>query len=171
MKLALVFAALAALSAMPAIAGADVLNPPSGPVDDGEAEVAEPMPVRNDSHAGRGDRMRRDPTARRVHRQRLRQALLAEFDVNGDGRLGPRERQRAVRVLRRIEGRMAGHAQRGGGQQQRAAKLRKFIQRHDRNGDGSLGPDEVPAGAANKLRRFDRDGDGWVEPRDVAPRR
>jgi hypothetical protein len=140
MKLAILISMLLAL---PAAAGADVINSPSGLVDD---QTAQPQRPRK----GQG--------------QKLRRALLEQFDVNGDGRLGPRERMRAVRVLRKIERRLAGD---GAGPQQRRGRMRKFIERHDRNGDGQVGPREMPRGAAGKLRRLDRDGDGWVDEREI----
>ncbi|HWO26206.1 MAG TPA: hypothetical protein VNO30_46080 [Kofleriaceae bacterium] len=113
--------------------------------------------------------------AERIQRARqLRRALVATFDVNGDGRLGPRERMRAARVLRRIEGRLAapgadarGPGARGpaaGGPDARGRAVRGAIRRFDRDGDGNVGPGEMPPAAARKLRRLDRDGDGWVEP-------
>ena len=85
--------------------------------------------------------------------------MLEAFDVNGDGRLGPRERMRALQVLRRIEMRLATP-----GMQRRGA--RRFIQRYDLNGDGNLGPREMPPAQADRLRRLDRDRDGWVEPQE-----
>lgn len=114
---------LVALTAFSSVASADRLNPPGGPVDTEAGDVDVDVDVRVD--APRGDRMRerrggqlrqRDPQ-RVAKRQRLRRALIEQFDVNGDGRLGPRERMRAARVLRRIEQRMA--APRQGGQARR----------------------------------------------------
>jgi Ca2+-binding EF-hand superfamily protein len=93
----------------------------------------------------------------RAKNHALKQALMAQFDKNGDGKLEPRERMRAVRVLRRIEMKLAGK----GGKGQRR---QRFIQRFDTNHDGNVDQSEMPPGAARKLRRFDRDGDGWVEP-------
>ena len=148
---------LAGLLAFPAAAGAEILNPPGGPV------YVDDVAVDQVSHRDR-DRADppRTPRAERAGRGRLRAAMMEQFDVNGDGRLGPRERMRARRVLRGIERRLAGQ-----GQRRRGARLRQFIQRHDINGDGNVGPREVPHGAADRLRRFDRDGDGWVEPREL----
>jgi hypothetical protein len=106
---------LVALTAFSSVASADLLNPPGGPVDTGDVDVD--VDVRVD--APRGERMRerrggqvrqRDPQ-RVAKRQRLRRALIEQFDVNGDGRLGPRERMRAARVLRRIEQRMVAPRQ------------------------------------------------------------
>lgn len=42
-----------------------------------------------------------------AQRAKLRRAILEAFDANGDGRLEPRERRRAVRALRRMEHRLA----------------------------------------------------------------
>ena len=133
---------ISTLLALPTLAAADVINPPSGPVYVGD-EAAPQRP-------------------RKAQAQKLRRALLEQFDVNGDGRLGPRERMRAIRVLRKIERRLAGDAPGA-----RRGQMRKFIERHDRNGDGQVGPREMPRGAAGKLRRLDRDGDGWVDEREI----
>lgn len=158
---------LALIVALPSLAGADILNPPGGPVyDDTQAEV-ETLPARNPGGDRAGGPRQRDPQKmlmNRAKRQRLRHALIEQFDANGDGRLGPRERMRAARTLRRIEQRLVTPRQgagAGGGQ------YRRFMRRHDRNGDGQVGPREVPRGAADRLRRFDRDGDGWVEPKEL----
>lgn len=91
----------------------------------------------------------------------LKQALMQQFDRDGDGRLGPEERRKAVRVLARIQRKLAGRD----GQQR--PKMRRFIQRFDTNGDGNVDRSEMPPGAARKLRRMDRDRDGWVEPTEV----
>lgn len=109
---------------------------------------------------GRRDRAAgpRDPQVV-AKRQQLRRALISQFDANGDGRLGPRERMRAARVLRRIENRLTQPMRQG-----KQGQHRKFMQRYDVNGDGQVGPREVPRGAADRLRRFDRNQDGWVEP-------
>jgi hypothetical protein len=137
---------ISTLLALPAVAGADVIHPPSGPV------YVE-------------DRASPSPGPRKGQAQKLRRALMEQFDVNGDGRLGPRERMRAIRVLRKIERRLASGA--GARPEGRRNRMRKFIERHDRNGDGQVGPRELPPGAAGKLRRFDRDGDGWVDEREI----
>lgn len=82
-----------------------------------------------------------------------RQRMLERFDTNQDGRLDRRERRQA-KLMRR------------------QAKLQKLIRRFDRNGDGNLGPGELPERMQRKLRRFDRNGDGWIDARDQAqPRR
>ena len=167
---------LAILLAMPATARADVINPPGGPVqvdDDGD-EVDQDVGMQQVSRRDPAAPMpQRDPNVQRAKRAQLRAALMQQFDVNGDGKLGPRERQRAVRVLQRLERRLGGGGPGQGaqGQQRRAARMRKFIQRYDVNGDGNVGPNEVPAGAANRLRRFDRNGDGWVTPGEFGARR
>jgi hypothetical protein len=146
MKLAIL---ISTLLAFPAVAGADIIHPPSGPV---LVEDAAPQPQR----------------PRKAQAQKLRRALLEQFDVNGDGRLGPRERMRAIRILRKIEHRLAqGQGQQQQGKAGKRQRMRRFIDRHDRNGDGDLGPGELPRGAAGKLRRFDRDGNGWVEEREL----
>jgi len=78
-------------------------------------------------------------------RGQLRAAVIARFDANGDGQLQPNERKRAKHALRE-------------------RRAQRFIQRFDTNRDGNVGPDEMPQGAAHKLRRLDRNGDGWVQP-------
>ena len=156
MKLAIVLGLVIGMAA-PSIASADILNPPSGPVDEAEVDM---MPARNG-----GPRMRQRDPQQMAKRQRLRQALLEQFDANGDGRLGPRERMRAARVLRRIEQRLT--TPRRGQDGARAGQYRRFMKRYDVNGDGQVGPREVPQGAADRLRRFDRNNDGWVEPGEM----
>ena len=148
MKLvAIVFASLLAL---PAAARADeVLNPPGGPVyveADYQPQAGQPGP---------------SPQQRAKNKQ-LKRALMDQFDANGDGRLGPQERARAIRVLARIQAKLAGK-----GQQQGRGKMKKFIQRFDTNGDGTVDQSEMPPGAARRMRRLDRDRDGWVEPGEV----
>jgi len=44
----------------------------------------------------------------------------------------------------------------------RQQRQRKFIQRFDHDGDGNVGPAEIPPGLADELRPLDRDGDGWL---------
>ena len=145
MKLAAIV--IASLLALPTAARADeVLNPPGGPVF---VEADNPQ------------RAAPDPQQRQKNRQ-LKNALMQQFDRDGDGRLGPQERRKAVRVLQRIQRRLAG---RDG--QQRPKKMRRFIQRFDTNGDGNVDRSEMPPGAARKLRRMDRDRDGWVEPTEA----
>lgn len=82
-------------------------------------------------------------------KRRMRTRLLEAFDDNRDGRLDRRERRRAVRAVR---------------------KLSRRLDRFDRDGDGNLGPGELPPRMQKKLRRFDRNGDGWVSP-DERPQR
>ena len=88
----------------------------------------------------------------------LRRVLVARFDANGDGQLGPRERMRAIRALERVQRALA----RGGQQQGK----RKLIERFDTNHDGDVGPGEMPPAAARRLRPLDRDRDGWIEPHE-----
>jgi hypothetical protein len=126
---------IASVLALPTLARADeVLHPPGGPVY---------------THADHQPR-----PERRMKAKRLRRALIEHFDRNGDGRLGPRERMRAARVLGRIQRKLAMQPQ----------IKRKLMQRYDVNRDGNIDRSEMPPGAARKLRRFDRDRDGWVEP-------
>jgi hypothetical protein len=79
---------------------------------------------------------------------------------------------RAVRVLRRIEMKLAGkmQGQAAQGRMGRKGQMRgKLIERFDTNHDGTVDQSEMPPGAARKLRRFDRDRDGWLEPNESAP--
>jgi hypothetical protein len=93
MKLvALVFASLLAI---PVAHAEDVLNPPGGPVY-AERTAAQP-PQRQRSRA-------------------LRMALMQQFDRDGDGRLNPRERMHAARVLGRIQQKLAGKGMRQRGE-------------------------------------------------------
>ena len=156
MKLvAIVFASLLAL---PAAARADeVLDPPGGPVY-----------VEADYTPQAGQPAQGPSPQQRARNKQLKQALMDQFDANGDGRLGPQERQRAIRVLARIQAKLAGkdaHGQQG--KQGRRGKMRKFIQRFDTNGDGTVDRSEMPPGAARRMRGMDRDRDGWVEPGEV----
>jgi EF hand domain-containing protein len=152
--------------AVPGAARADeVLQPPSGPV----YVVADPPVEVQAVRIAPGAPAGRDPqraAQRRAQLQALRAALLQAFDKNGDGRLGPRERMHAIKVLQRIEKKLA----QGGGpnrQGKRQMMMRRFIQRYDMNGDGQVGPREMPPAAADRLRRFDRNRDGWVEPNEI----
>ena len=94
----------------------------------------------------------------------LRAAVKAQFDVNHDGRLQPRERKQAARALKRLAKRMERAQGRAHGRNGRRAKL---IRRFDLNGDGNLGPGEVPPTIANELRPLDRDGDGWLQGNEL----
>ena len=93
--------------------------------------------------------------------QKLRQALVEQFDRDGDGRLDRRERRQAARVLRRMAKRM------GDGPGNRRAKL---IQKYDLDRDGNLGPGELPPRVQQRLRRMDRNGDGWLDRNDQTGR-
>ncbi len=93
----------------------------------------------------------------------LRAALLARFDRDHDGRLDPVERRHAIHALRRLARKLAHQQMRDA---RRAAKLRRVIERYDLDGDGNVGPGEIPPDVARRLRRFDRNGDGWVDDRD-----
>ena len=99
-----------------------------------------------------------DRTGQRGPRtQKLRQALVEQFDRDGDGRLDRRERRRASRVLMRLANRMGD----SGGN--RRARL---IQKYDLDRDGNLGPGELPPRVQQRLRRMDRNGDGWLDQND-----
>jgi len=130
---------VAATLALTGVARADDLQGPADP-------YGEPAPRERPRHQG----------------AQLRRALLARFDRNGDGRLEPNERRHAIRALRRIERRLAGQD----GQELRGRRLQKLIRRYDLDGDGNVGPGEMPPAMAKRLRRLDRDGDGWVDQND-----
>lgn len=98
------------------------------------------------------DRSSESPHPRRAQ---LRQALVQQFDRDGDGRLEPRERKQAARTLRRLANRMQ-HGNQNGHRRER------LIRRFDLNGDGNLGPGEVPPHVAKRLHRIDHNGDGWI---------
>ncbi|MEO7729797.1 MAG: hypothetical protein ABIY55_02410 [Kofleriaceae bacterium] len=102
------------------------------------------------------------PDAARPHGQ-LRQLLLERFDANHDGRLEPQERRHAAHALRRLARKMAMQDRRTGDRAQRA---RGMARRHDTNGDGVVGPQEMPPGAARRLPPLDQNGDGWLDDRD-----
>ncbi|HEX3766390.1 MAG TPA: EF-hand domain-containing protein [Kofleriaceae bacterium] len=109
------------------------------------------------------------PVARRADRPRgqLRQALMERFDRNHDGRLDPEERRHAIHALRRMARRMEVQDRRDErGAARREERMRELVRRYDRNGDGVVGPDEMPPGLARRLQRLDRNGDGWLDERD-----
>jgi hypothetical protein len=146
---------IASMLALPSLARADeVLNPPGGQVV---------VQVNN----GEGPQPTPDRARQRAKNRALKAALMAQFDMNGDGKLGPRERMRAVRVLRRIEMKLAGKAEQAR-MGRKGQMRRKLIERFDTNHDGTVDQSEMPPGAARKLRRFDRDRDGWLEPNEPA---
>jgi hypothetical protein len=94
----------------------------------------------------------------------LRAAVKQQFDTNHDGRLQPRERKQAARALKRLAKRMERAQGRAHGRNARHAKL---IRRFDLDGDGNLGPGEVPPAIANELRPLDRNGDGWLQRNEL----
>jgi len=109
------------------------------------------------------------PMVQQRPRGELRQALLARFDRNHDGRLEPNERRLAIRALRRLERRLArgeGRGMRDPARAARRARLGRIIQRYDLNGDGNVDQGEMAPDMARRLRPLDRNGDGWVDQRD-----
>jgi hypothetical protein len=102
-------------------------------------------------------------------RGQFRQLLLERFDRNHDGRLEPQERRHAARALRKLARKLEMGEQRdryGGWRHARTRALRRF----DTNGDGVVGPEEMPRGMARKLRPLDRNRDGWLDERDGGAR-
>jgi len=81
---------------------------------------------------------------------RARRMLRQRFDIDRDGRLDGAERAAL-----------------------RAYQYARLVRRYDRDGDGRVGPGEVPPRLAERLRRLDRNGDGWIDPAEVLapPRR
>lgn len=79
--------------------------------------------------------------------QGVKQQLVALFDADGDGRLDERERHRAIRMLRKLEGRQPGRDP--------AARRARMLQRFDRNGNGAFDPGELPPKAERRLRSLD----------------
>jgi hypothetical protein len=94
----------------------------------------------------------------------LRAALMARFDRDHDGRLEPAERHAAARALRKLARRLDRQARR---QAMREQRLGAVIQRYDLNGDGNVGPGEMPPAMARRLRHLDRNRDGWVDDNDA----
>lgn len=105
------------------------------------------------------------PRAERRHQRgrMLRQALVQQFDRDGDGRLAPQERKQAARALHRLAKRLQ-HGQRGG---KPGAKRDRLIRRFDLDGDGNLGPGELPPRVRERLRRLDHNGDGWIQNNEL----
>ena len=97
-------------------------------------------------------------------RGQFRQLLLERFDRNHDGRLEPQERRHAIRALRRLARKLEMADHRGEWRGARVRALRRF----DTNGDGVVGPEEMPPGMARRLRPLDRNHDGWLDERDRA---
>jgi hypothetical protein len=95
-------------------------------------------------------------------RKQLRALVMQHFDKNHDGRLERRERKQAARALKRLANRMERTQGRP-----RNGRHAKMIRRFDLNGDGNLGPGEVPPTIANELRPLDRDGDGWLQGNEL----
>jgi Ca2+-binding EF-hand superfamily protein len=92
---------------------------------------------------------------------------MERFDRNHDGRLDPEERRHAIHALRRMARRMEVQDRRDErGAARREERMRELVRRYDRNGDGVVGPDEMPPGLARRLQRLDRNGDGWLDERD-----
>jgi hypothetical protein len=131
------------------------------------------------------------PMAPTHPRGQFKQLLLERFDRNHDGQLDRQERRHAIRALRRLAYRMAMQERRAEGRPgardprgirdpqgtdrtardadraaRREARRRALIQRYDRNGDGVVGPDEMPPGMARRLRPLDRNRDGGLDDRD-----
>ena len=90
----------------------------------------------------------------------FKQFLLQKFDRNHDGKLQPRERKQAAKVLHKLAKRLAKA-------DDRMQRRQKFIRRFDINQDGNVGPGEMPPALADELRPLDRDGDGWLQGNEL----
>jgi hypothetical protein len=110
------------------------------------------------AYAGPGGRQQRPK------RKQLRALVMQHFDKNHDGHLERRERKQASRALKRLAKRMDRTQNRAAARNGRHAKM---IRRFDLNGDGNLGPGEVPPTIANELRPLDRNGDGWLRGNEL----
>jgi hypothetical protein len=101
------------------------------------------------------------PVAQRP-RGELRMMLLKHFDADHDGRLDPRERMKAARVLQRISNKLMMSAAKMQRRGPRMMRRERFFRRYDVNRDGNVGPGEIPPAVADELRPLDQDGDGWL---------
>ncbi|MFK5921915.1 MAG: hypothetical protein QM496_07030 [Verrucomicrobiota bacterium] len=77
----------------------------------------------------------------------MRKKMLEKFDADGDGKLNEAERAKAKATM-----------------QKRGAE--KFA-KADKNGDGKLSKDEVPAEAWARMSKADKDGDGAVSKEEM----
>ena len=102
------------------------------------------------------------PPPQQAPRGQLRQLLLQRFDRNHDGHLDVRERRQAARALHRLANKMSG-----AGMDMKQQRQRRFIRRFDRDGDGNVGPNEMPPSLADEMRPLDRDGDGWLQGNEL----
>jgi len=127
----------------------------------GGAAYAEPVPRTEPAPAA--EPAPRATAAPRVAvarpRGQFRELVFEKFDRNHDGRLEPDERRRAARTLRKLARRLEAQDRAG-------ERNRRLIRRYDTNGDGVVGPEEMPPGLARKLQPLDRNGDGWLDARD-----
>jgi hypothetical protein len=110
---------LAALAVVLAIASTAAADPapysgPPGMYDEPTELVRQAPPQQRPARAGNGA---------------LRAAIIARFDRDGDGKLNPQERRRAIKALRRLARRLA--------QQKRAER------RAARQGNGNGAPVDV----------------------------
>jgi hypothetical protein len=150
---------LAGLLAFTGTAMADdgeTLNPPSGPVR--VETVSDVGPVGSPGARGPGAGMRRGAGKRAIPPQ-----LVKRFDRDGNGHLDPQERRQAIRALRRVARQLAREQQ---ADARAVRQQRRVIRRFDGNGDGVVGPDEMPQRLQRRMRPMDRNGDGWLDDAD-----
>lgn len=111
-----------ALLLMGGIASADdYAGPPGGYGAPGSVQIEDPRPdadvVQADYRQPRDPRMQRprpDRAQKRAERQVMRRMVLERFDRNGDGRLEPRERRQAARMLRKMARKLAAQDRKRG---------------------------------------------------------
>jgi multidrug efflux pump subunit AcrA (membrane-fusion protein) len=76
---------------------------------------------------------------------------------------GPKENRTAAEA-----GPRAAAAKRDGGQGNPQALVRRLVEQHDRNGDGSLSGDEIPQGDRQRFMRADANSDGVITSAELS---
>lgn len=113
----------------------------------------------------------------------MRDALLKQFDKNGDGQLDETERAEARQAVQKKHPRLAGEKG-SGGQERRDPEFRRgwMLGKFDQNGDGQLDKEEHAAARAEgekrmragmekqlaRLKSVDADGDGKISDAEWA---
>lgn len=101
----------------------------------------------------------------------VREALVQQFDKDGDGVLSPEERQAAREYFQSLQ--RGGPRQEGGPREDRAAMRARMLAMFDKDGDGQLDEQELAEAQAYRkrvqavlLEHFDADGDGVLSPEE-----